>query len=587
MSIVGFDFGTTNSLISRIQGNRAINFLDEEQRPIPSIVCYEGTRKILGREAKDRLAQAGLGVQGNIVRSPKMYLGRDSVFVGGVEKNPIGIAADVIQHVLQLARGGRRELGDVSGAVVTIPVDMDGLRRRALRDAFRIAGLRIYQFVHEPLAALYGLFRSHNVAEMLRRYDKKLILVIDWGGGTLDLTLCRPVENMIIQIMNDGTEEVGGDVFDESIMNYLIHKTSKARGGDDRIDIQPGAPARLMDRCERAKIDLSSRADASIYVGSFYRGVSDEDFDYMLSQSELECITKPLLDKGFERIKRIVENAGYAPEQIALCVATGGMSNMSAVKRRLHEWIGPERVQVPDGTATLIAEGAAWIAADKTGLQLAKNVELALARNSYLPLVKAGTAMPREGDVQKEQFHLYCADPRDGLAKFQICTPRRAGAKVLPSERRTNLLNLTVKVDSKARAFRERLELDVQIDDDLILEAHARSTNVRDADKCEIHNLEFGLGFPSKTFVTDFESAELPEENTMGDVHSSGALSMRSNITDRSDAALIPGDFLYQYNRAYFDTRNSPPQHQVEEVLYYAPCSRCGRSSNDPACNCS
>jgi hypothetical protein len=587
MNLVGFDFGTTNSLISLIQGNRAINFLDEEQRPIPSIVCYEGAQKILGRKAKERLAQAGLGVQGNIVRSPKMYLGRDSVFVGGVELNPVVIVADVIQHVMHLSKGSRRDLGDVSGAVVTIPTDMAGYRRRALRDAFRMAGLQIYQFVHEPLAALYGLFRSHNLAEMLRRYDKKLILVVDWGGGTLDLTLCRPMENMVIQIMNDGTEEVGGDVFDESIMNHLIQKVSKARGFDDRVDYHPGAKARLMDRCERAKIDLSSRPDVAIYVSSFYKSVPEEDFDYKLSQGELETIVMPLINKGFNRITQLVENAGYAPEQIALCVATGGMANMPAVKRRLHEWIGPERVQIPDGTATLIAEGAAWIASDKVGLQLAKSVELVLARNSYLPLVKAGTAMPREGDVQKEQFHLYCTDPRDGVAKFQICTPRRAGAKVLPTEIRTNLENLTVNVDSTARAFRERLELDVQINDDLILEAHARSINVQDQDRCEIHNLEFGLSFPPGTFASSSGQGESHGEDVKAEPHSIGALSIRANVADREDVMLVPGDFLYQYDPQYFDARLNTPQIQVEEKLYYAPCAMCGRASSDPACRCS
>lgn len=224
MNVVGFDFGTTNSLISVVRGDRTVNCLDDEQRPIPSVVCYEGAQKILGREAKKRLAQAGLGVQGNIVRSPKMYLGQDSVFVEGTEKSPVDMVADVVRHVLQQAQDGRYDVGDISRAVVTIPVDMDGIRRRALRNAFRIVELSIVQFVHEPLAALYGLFRSQDISTMLRRYDRKLILVFDWGGGTLDLTLCRPVENMAVQLMNDGTEEVGGDVFDEVITNRLVQK---------------------------------------------------------------------------------------------------------------------------------------------------------------------------------------------------------------------------------------------------------------------------------------------------------------------------------------------------------------------------
>lgn len=587
MNVVGFDFGTTNSLISVVRGQRAISFLDDEQRPIPSVVCYEGVQKILGREAKERLAQAGLGVQGNTVRSPKMFLGRDSVFVEGTERSPVDIVSDVVRHVLHQAQSSARDLGEIPGAVVTIPVDMEGYRRRALREAFMLAGLRIVQFVHEPLAALYGLFRDQDLASMLRRYDRKLVLVFDWGGGTLDLTLCRPMGDMVVQLMNDGTDEVGGDVFDEAIMNRLIQKVAAARGLGESVDTQPGAKARLMDRCERAKIDLSSRSNVAIYVGSFFRGADEEEFDYALSQGELEQIVGPLLDKGFNRIERILTDAGYTPEQVSLCVATGGMSNMPAVKRRLHEWFGPERVQIPDGTATLISQGAAWIAADQVGLQLAKNVELVLARNSYLPLVKAGTVMPKESEVQRETYHLYCTDPRDGVAKFQICTPKRAGASVLPSDPRTHLEHVTVKVDGKARAFQERLELDVRINDDLILDAHARSLNLKDEDRREIHNLVFGLRFPAEAQANGSSDKEKEEAPASGGHRQIGALSVRANVADRVDLSLVPGEFLYQYDPFYFDVRRNPPERQVLEKLYYQPCSLCGRASNDPACQCS
>jgi actin-like ATPase involved in cell morphogenesis len=584
MNTVGFDFGTTNSLISDVRGNQPINFLDEEDRPIPSIVCYEGSRTLVGREAKERIAQAGLGIHGNIVRSPKIYLGRESVFIEGVEHSPVDIVADVVRHVLDEAKTSK--LRDVSGAVVTIPVDMEGYRRRALRDAFLLAGLTIVQFVHEPLAALYGLFRKTGLQAMLRRYHRKLILVFDWGGGTLDLTLCRIMGDGAVQLMNDGTDEVGGDRFDEAIMNHLVKEVFEVRGLDEATEPQPGAKARLLDLCERAKIHLSSNSRAEIYVPSFFRGIEEEEFDDSLSQEELETIVTPLLDKGFKRIEHILQKAEYSPEQVALCVATGGMSNTPAVKRRLHELFGPERVDIPDGTATLIAEGAAWIASDQAGLRLAKSVELILARNSYLPLVKAGTVMPKEGEVQSQPFHLYCTDPRDGVAKFQICTPKRSGERVLPNDPRTHLENLTVKVDREARAFRERLELDVQINDDLILQAHARSLNAEDEDQREIHNLEFGLAFPTGPRTDgpseDSEESELAQEPQAPP----GALAIRANVADCDDLSLVPGEYLNEYNPYYFDVRRSPPPEQVSENLYYKPCAICGRASNDPLCKC-
>ena len=530
---IGFDFGTTNSLISVIRGAKPISFLDDEGRPIPSLVCYEGARRIVGREAKERVAQAGLGIQGNIVRSPKMYLGRDGIFVEGVKRSPTDIVADVVRHVLDTA-GRQRDLnlGDVAGAVVTIPVDMDGRRRRALREAFRQTDMRIVQFVHEPLAALYGLFRKRELRTMARRYEGSLVLVFDWGGGTLDLTLCRLTGGMVVQLINDGTDEVGGDLFDETVLNHVVRKAG-SRGSDNDRDIQPGAKERLLHRCEEAKIALSSRPAVQIYVPNFFREPGD-DIDYKLSQSEFEDVVMPLLDKGFRRITNILDTADFSPEQVALCVATGGMSNMPAVRRRLHELFGPERVEIPDGTATLIAEGAAWIASDKIGLHLAKNVECVLARNSYLPLVKAGTAMPREGDVQKNLFHLYCTDPRDGVAKFQICSPKRPGEAVLPNEPRTNLEIVTVAVDHKAQPFLERLELDVEIDDDLVLRAQARSLNAKDQDQREIHNLEFGILLPADTptRTRTMLRTVLPKKTEPG------VLTVRANVSNRKDPRL-------------------------------------------------
>lgn len=582
-NVIGFDFGTTNSLIARVRGHKAITFLDDGL-PIPSVVCYEGARKIFGRDAKERLAHAGLGIQGNIVKSPKMLLGRDSVFVNGVERSPIDIVADVVRHVVDVAREHplAQDFGSVGGAVVTIPVDMDGGRRRALRESFRRARLRIVQFVHEPLAALYGLLRTRGLSEMARRYEEKLVLVFDWGGGTLDLTLCRLTGGMAVQLMNDGTEEVGGDMFDETVLNHVLRKRSDSHGLDDGRDAQPGARARLLERCERAKIDLSSRTSVEIYVPDFFRGSEENDVNYVLSRSELEDVVVPLLDKGFGSITNIMKTAGFSPEQVALCVATGGMSNMPAVRRRLHELFGPERVEIPDGTATLIAEGAAWTASDRIGLHLAKNVELLLARNSYLPLVKARSAMPREGETLKRAFHLYCTDPRDGVAKLQICSPQRIGP-VPPNAPRTILDTGTVAVDRKAPPFRERLELDVQIDEDLILNTHARSLVAKGEDRREIHSLEFGMVFRTEPSPNTQEKPEPVRSEQI----EPGSLSVRANVSNQKNTQLIPGELLYDCEPHHFgDTVHHLSSEQEAEKLYYEPCAGCGRASNDPLCRC-
>lgn len=587
-SVVGFDFGTTNSLVSVIQGDRAINYLDQEGLPVPSVVCYEGASKTMGREAKKKLAEAGLGIQGNIIRSPKFLLGQESVFVEGVEKSPVDIVSDVVRFVADTAMqedNGRR-LDSIEHVVVTIPIDMDGYRRSALRDAFRKAGITIVQFVHEPLAALYGFFRLEEDPERaLRQYEGKFILVFDWGGGTLDLTLCRIEDGMLVQIRNDGTDGVGGDMFDEVLRNEIVKRVMERRGFDETTDYHPDAMARLLHRCERAKIDLSSRESVELYVNSFFRGVFEDDLEFSLSRDGLEEIVAPLLDRGLKRVEKLLSLADVSPAQVSACLATGGMSNMPAIKSRLHEWFGATRVYISDRSGTLIAEGAAWIAHDRAKMYLAKNIELLLARDSRMTLVPTGTVMPIEGEVMKDGFHLYCCDPRDGHAKFQIESPQKSGKRVRPNERRDPLAVVTIPVDSAAKPFQERLELEMRIDDNLILHAIARALNVRSMGEEEVHNLEFALQLPFVLLDTGSEGSRA--QSTMQPLNPGcGNLVMRSNIARRAEERFVPGELLYSYDPGYFDCRRNPPDVQVHEKLYYEPCVSCKRASNDPLCRC-
>lgn len=603
MTVVGFDFGTTNSLVAVVSGNRALPLL-EDGLPVPSVVCYEGAETIAGRDAKNRLDSAGLGVYGNIVRSPKVLLDQESVHVGGVERRPPDIVRDVVRFVKDEAIGSypKVDLGGLERAVVTIPVHMDGKQRTALRDAFAQAGISIVQFIHEPFAALYGLLRSRTSPEdWLREYDRKLILVVDWGGGTLDLTLCCLQSGSLVQLANTGSAEVGGDKFDEAIRSEVIARSWKESDTPEDATIHPDAKTRLLHQCEEAKIDLSDRASYAIYVPSFFDH-EEGHLDYSLDRAELESITGRLVKKGAELIDGLLERTGIAPSQVGLCVATGGMVGMPAVQARLHELFGPERVMATDSGSTLAAEGAAWVANDRAPLSLAKTVELKLARNSFLPLIPAGTQMPTGGTVKDwGPYHLYCADPRDGIAKFEITMPERPGRQVPRSELREPVANAAVEVDRAAKPLRERLELDVRVDENLILTAQGRSLNQQDSCRIEVYDLEFGLELPWEFGRSEGEGlggSDKPSDvagttavSSYGQTHHAGGdLVVRSNIVHQADENKeysVPGELLYEYHRMYFDRRFAPPQEQVEEYLYYRPCAVCGRASNDPLCRCS
>lgn len=358
-----------------------------------------------------------------------------------------------------------------------------------------------------------------------------------------------------------------------------------ARGLGEEIDVHPEARTRLMHECERAKIDLSSRTNATIFVPAFFVGISDESLELPLSRFDLEEIIHHLLMKGIARIERLLHGQNLSTASVALCLATGGMVNMPAVKARLHELFGPQRVHVSDRSASLISEGAAWVAHDGARLHLAKNVELSLARNSYVTLLRAGLEMPTEGEVRKDSFKLYCVDPSDGHGKFELVSPYRPGPSVLPNDKRRPLCHLLLEVDSLAAPFRERLELDVEIDEDLILRGTARSLNKRGLAELEIHDLEFALATPSGH--RGGEGSELQGGGGSLVPYATGDLLLRSNLAAREDKVLVPGEILYplEYSPSNLSGR-SMSDLQWEEHLYYQPCSLCNRASNDPLCRC-
>lgn len=586
MPIFGFDFGTTNSLASVVVDGRVVTFLENGQ-PIPSVVSYEGANVDVGRVARDRLSGAGLGVQGSTVRSPKSLLGQEELVIDGVPRDPIEIVRHVLDYVhrfVRQTRAGRDLSMDI--VVATIPVNMNGERRSMLRQAFMQAGMRVMQFVHEPLAALYGFLRNaENGNDLIKRYDGKLLLVFDWGGGTLDITLCRVLDGLLVQVSNDGTEEIGGDVFDEELRNEIERRSLIQQRFNEDVQLLPDARKRLLHACEEAKINLSSRATWNVFIDNYYDVEGETALNVQLTRDDLETIVGKIVRKGIARIERMVEKAGYLPSSITLCLATGGMVNMPLVKNRLDELFGPLRVHISERSASAIAEGAAWVANDNARLHLAKNIELVLARNSHLPLISAGFEMPIEREVRSKRYPLFCVDPTDGYGKFSIVSPNRPGPNVPSGDIRRNLGHLLVEVDSKAEPFKERLEIEASVDHDLILTISAWSLNQKGHSEIKFYDLEFALAFPGvgSKWIT---SAPNESESTDLENHERGSLNLRSNIAAKKDLKLVPGEVLYRFNQFYFRTEMSPPQIQIEEKLYYEPCSICKRRSNDPQCKC-
>ena len=579
--IFGLDFGTTNSVAAFIQrnpdsqGHHSAVLTDSQGRPHPSVVWYQGTDVVVGRQAKDQMGQLGLGIFGDIVRSPKMFLGSPTgIHIGGVNRPATEVCADVLRFVRAEALKTNCADGEFDRAMVTVPVSMDGRARRELRQSALAAGIHVQQFVHEPLAALYGYLRARtDFSEQCARMEGRLALVFDWGGGTLDLTLCRFHHGGLVQVLNLGDPEVGGDKFDLELVRLAKRKHSLAHPEADWSKMQASSEARLIGQCEAAKIQLSDKPNAFLLVKNLLAVPgSERDLDVQFNRGDLVEVTAGLVREGLGTIDRLLDAAKVHRTAVEFCLATGGMVAMPAIREGLIQYFDAARVRTVPNAATIIAEGAAWIGHDRVRVSLAKPIEILHADDIYIPVLRAATPLPNEGEQISETMSLYCVDPRDRKAKITVARNRWPGREG-PADPRVAYGCLTVGVDPTAKPLMERLRLTVSIDDNCIARVTARSELLRDTKVLEIPNLEFGLQLPVRTRgPNDEKKYDSPHEPWNSTQVAAGAIKVRSNVAQSPYAQeLIPGELM------------SEPitLRQHDEKMYYVPCSMCGRNEYD------
>jgi hypothetical protein len=384
---------------------------------------------------------------------------------------------------------------------------MRGPARAELREAAKRAGFEIQQFVHEPLAALYGYLRAKgSFRRELANLDRRLVLVVDWGGGTLDLTLCHLRADVLSQVANVGDNEVGGDNFDNRLRQLVRQKHEAQFPNVDWSRIQPSGESRLIQACEDAKIALSTRYTTALFVRDLLAVAGPEkDIRIEISRAELDGAVQDLVARGLRKIDTVLDLAGVPRGSVELCLATGGMVAMPVIQDGLRELFGLNRLHSVANSATVISEGAAWIAHDGVSLQLSKPVELLHANNSYLQLISTDTTLPMVGQAVQRQIDMYCVDPSDGFAKFLFARPRWPGRDSLGDERVPYAL-VVLPVDSFSRPLLERLQVQVTIDQDLIAEVQATSQMRAQKQTARIHDLEFGLNVMRAAGVGDFVS---------------------------------------------------------------------------------
>ena len=348
---VGIDLGTTNSVVSVLEGGEATVIANSEgARTTPSIVAFAKNGEVLvGQSAKN---QAVTNVD-RTIRSVKRHIGDDAWTTGEIDGKKY-TAQEISARTLQkLKRDAESYLGeDVTDAVITVPAYFTDAQRQATKDAGQIAGMNVLRIVNEPTAAAlaYGLEKGDN---------EQTILVFDLGGGTFDVSLLEIGDGVVEVRATSGDNALGGDDWDQRVVDWLVDKFKTANGVDlskDKMALQ-----RLREAAEKAKIELSSSQQASINLPYI---TVDQDknplfLDETLSRTEFQKITQDLLDRTKKPFQGVLKDADVSVSDIDHVVLVGGSTRMPAVSDLVKELTGGKEPNKGVNPDEVVAVGAA------------------------------------------------------------------------------------------------------------------------------------------------------------------------------------------------------------------------------------
>ncbi|EID54438.1 molecular chaperone DnaK [Saccharomonospora xinjiangensis] len=343
---VGIDLGTTNSVVAVLEGGEPTVIANSEgARTTPSVVAFAKNGEVLtGQPAKN---QAVTNVD-RTIRSVKRHMGTDwKTDIDGKQYTPQEISARVL---MKLKRDAEAYLGDeVTDAVITVPAYFEDAQRQATKEAGQIAGLNVLRIVNEPTAAAlaYGLDKGEK---------EQTILVFDLGGGTFDVSLLEIAEGVVEVRATSGDNHLGGDDWDQRIVDWLVEKFKASNGIDltkDRMALQ-----RIKEAAEKAKIELSSSTTANINL-PYITVDADKNplfLDETLSRAEFQRITADLLERTKAPFNNVVRDAGISVADIDHVVLVGGSTRMPAVSELVKELTGgkePNKGVNPDEVVAL------------------------------------------------------------------------------------------------------------------------------------------------------------------------------------------------------------------------------------------
>ncbi|MGZ9755699.1 molecular chaperone DnaK [Mycoplasma sp. 394] len=398
--ILGIDLGTTNSVVTIMDGKKSVVLENPNgKRTTPSVVSFKNGEQIVGDNAKRQVE-----TNPNTVISIKRLMGTDkTVHVNGRDYKPEEISAMILSYMKEYAEA---KLGTkVKKAVITVPAYFDNAQREATKIAGKIAGLDVLRIINEPTAAAlaFGLDKDHKGMK---------VLVYDLGGGTFDVSVLEVEDGTFDVLSTSGDNHLGGDDWDHEIVNWLTKKIKdvyKFEVGTDKTRLN-----RLKEAAEKAKIDLSEQGQVTIAIPFF--GMTENgpvNVELNLKRSEFEEMTSHLLDRTRKPIEDALKEAGITAKDLHEVLLVGGSTRMPAVQDMVKRTLNkePNRSINPDEVVSIgAAIQGAVLAGDIDDILLLDVTPLTLGIETMggiaTPLINRNTTIP----VTKSQVFSTAAD---------------------------------------------------------------------------------------------------------------------------------------------------------------------------------